>query len=178
MLKWTKFQVVAPVAAVVSIACIIISRAPTLIDEINLWVFKLNLNAGYIVVFSIPILFFLLFWLWRNKDQSILRLEIFIKNRWLLDLMIIIPALASIFMLVQYFLLLRPDGLCNTFSIHHYFWDFNYYGIQPEYCMSLTDETQKLMPYIYPPVQVWGYIIFVILSVRYDFLLWRFYRTI
>ena len=174
-MSWVGFEKAAPFAAIFSFSVMVISRAPTLVNEFSAIGIKFNINAGYIVVFSIPIIMILLVWLWINRDKSILEKRPYSENRWLVLFLIFFPALTSLFMFFQFVTEFSPQGECNTFSTLRYFWDMSLWEMKPEYCFSLPVEIQKLMPYIYPPIQTWAYLCFVGASVFLSIKLWRYY---
>ena len=173
----TRFEKAAPITVLGCVLAMIISRAPALLEEFSMAGFKFNVNAGYIVVFSIPIISGLLMWLWVIRDKSTLDNPLYVKNKWIVPFLVIFPSLAAVFMYVQFVTEFAPSGDCNTFSALRFFWDTSLWEMKPEYCFSLTNNTQKLMPYIYPPLQTWIYLCLVLVSIFLSIKLWRYYRA-
>ena len=176
-MSWAGFEKFAPLTTGLSVCVMVISRAPTLVSEFSAFGLKFNINVGYVVVFSIPTIMFLMIWLWINRDISVLEKKPYSKNRWLVLFLVVFPAFASLFMFVQFLFEFAPQGECNTFSGFRYFWDINLWGLKPEYCFSQLNEIQKFMPHIYPPLQAWMYLLFIVINIFFSFKLWRFYRT-
>ena len=175
-MSWAGFEKIAPLTAGLSISAMVISRAPTLVSEFSALGIKFNINVGYVVLFSIPIFMFMLIWLWINRNLSVLEKRPYSNNKWLISFLVAFPTFSSIFMFVQFMTELSPKSECNTFSSFRYFWDIGLWGIKPEYCFSRLDEIQNFMPYIYPPLQTWLYLIFVGINIILSIKLWRFYR--
>lgn len=170
------FDKIAPIATALSLSAMIISRAPTLINEFSALGFKFNINVGYVVLFSIPTIMFLLLWLWITRDLSVLERKPYINNRWLVSIQVFFMAFASFFMFVQFLTEFSPQGECNKFFFLRYFWDVTLWALKPEYCFSDLDYVQEYMPYIYPPLQTWVYLSFVGVCVAFSIKLWRFYK--
>ena len=176
-MSWYGFEKIGPLVTGLSISAIVISRAPTLVNEFSAFGIKFNINVGYVVVFSIPVILLFLIWLWVNRDRSIVEKKPYSNNRWLLSLLIFFPTFASTFMFVQFVTEFAPQGQCSTFSFFRYFWDTSLWTLKPEYCFSLLDDVQRYMPYLYPPLQTWIYLSFVGACAGLSFKLWRFYRA-
>lgn len=137
----------------------IVSRAPTMVSEISFLGFKLSINAGYVVVFGIPMLFFSVIWLWIARDRSVQSKRPYKNNKWLLPASLGCISVLHIFLFIQYATEFSPTvNECNQFARIRLWYDWSLYGTQPDYCFSLTKEVQDLMPYIYPPVQTWIYV--------------------
>jgi len=176
-MSWFGFEKIAPITLGISISCMVISRAPTLVSEFSALGLKFNINAGYIVVFSVPVIFLLMVWLWVFRDASIIKKAPFDKNMWLIYLLLFFPVFAEIFMFVQFLTVFSPSGECSSFSSLRYIWDFSLWEMKPEYCFSSLDKVQKYMPYIYPPIQTWLYFCFVLVVVFLSIKLTTFYKT-
>ena len=175
----TGFDKVALVSSFVCVSTIFASRAPTFINELNLFGLKFNLNVGYIVIFSIPIILLLLTWFWISRDRTILSKKLYERNHWLISFFVCFPAFSSLFMFIQFIQELAPSSECDTFSSIQYFnllnWD--YWGMKPKYCIEISDEIQNLMPYIYPPIQTWGYLCIVVGNIFLSFKLLKYYES-
>ncbi len=176
-MSWTGFEKFAPLTMAISISAMVISRAPTLVNEFSAIGIKFNINAGYVVVFSVPTIMLLLAWLWINRDKSVLEKKPYVKNNWLALILVTFPSIASLFMFIQFVTEFSPQGECNTFSVLRYFWDTSLWEMKPEYCFNLLDDIQKFMPYIYPPFQTWVYLLFVGASMVFSIKLWRYYSA-
>ncbi|MEP0174156.1 MAG: hypothetical protein ABJH28_05105 [Paraglaciecola sp.] len=131
----------------------VISRAPLLLDNASILSISLNINAGYIVVFSPLILCIgLLFLL--NSNQLVNKP--LTRNA---KIAFIAICLFSFFLLVQFTLNFSIAGQCGEIPPSRFFWDFKLYEIKPEYCFSgISDDVQNQMPYIYAPIQIWIYL--------------------
>ncbi len=176
-MSFAKFEKAAPITFLGCVCAMIISRAPALVDEFGVAGIKFNINAGYVVVFSIPLITLLLAWLWIVRDRSTLDNFPYSNNKWLVSLLVIFPSLAALFLYVQFVIEFAPSGECNTFSSLRYFWDINLWEMKPEYCFNLPKQVQDLMPYIYPPLQTWLYLCLVGVSLVISAKLWKYYRT-
>lgn len=175
-MSWLGFGKAASFTALVCVSAMIISRAPTLASEFNAVGIKFNINVGYVVIFSIPIIVMLQIWLWAIRDKSVLEKRPYSNNKWIISPLVFFPALATIFMFVQFVNEFSPPGECNTFSAIRYFWDMGLWELKPEYCFSLPENVQENMPYIYPPLQTWVYLSFIGASVLLSVKLRKYYH--
>ena len=156
------------------VACVVV-RAPSIFEEgkIPLVDLKLKLNAGWILVFG-PLLIVCaiaaISYLHRTADLSAGgRLIAGIVTR-------AIPCLAAAFISLQFFLLFAPKGECNTFPRLSLLTDWQLKAFQPEYCMSLSAETQAQMPYLLSPpaLNAWAQVILPLIAVWLAVADWRY----
>jgi hypothetical protein len=137
----------------------IISRAPTLLHEIELPVLgKIPLNAGYLLVGG-PLAILLaaaLFWYLASRAPA--------GGTWtaadirVSAVLFAFPVLCAAFLSLQFFLLLAPPGACPSFDRWRYLTDFALGAFQPEYCMGLPQETQRGMPWLLEPPILQGWL--------------------
>lgn len=157
------------------VACVVV-RAPSIFDEgkIPLIDLKLKLNAGWILMFG-PLLIVCaivaITYFHRTKDPST------ISERPVGDIVArAIPCLAAAFLSLQFFLLLAPRRECNTFPRLSLLSAWHLKAFQPEYCMSLSVETQAQMPYLLSPpaLNAWAQVILPMIAVLLVVADWRF----
>jgi len=156
-------------------ACIIV-RAPSIFDEgkVPLIDLKLKLNAGWIltlgplaIVLAISAIAYL------NRDVTRPR----ISERPFTSVAVrAIPCLGAAFLSLQFFLLFAPKGQCNTYPRWMFLTDWRSGAFQPEYCMSLSAETQERMPYLInpPALQAWAQVILPLIAICIVVADWRF----
>ncbi len=171
------FQKVAPITVFICVCAMVVSRAPTLVDEFSMLGVKFNINVGYVVIFSIPIIMLLLTWLWIVRDKSIMEKNPYSNNTWILPFLAIFPSLSAFFLYWQFLTEFAPPGECSTFSASQFFWDIDLWEMKPEYCFNLPQEIQNLMPYIYPPIQTWAYLGFVAVCIFLSVKLRQYYSV-
>jgi hypothetical protein len=84
--------------------------------------------------------------------------------------------LAAAFISLQFFLLFAPKGECNTFPRLSLLTDWQLKAFQPEYCMSLSAETQAQMPYLLSPpaLNAWAQVILPLIAVWLAVADWRY----
>jgi hypothetical protein len=157
------------------VACVVV-RAPSIFEEgkIPLIDLKLKLNAGWILVFG-PLLIACaiaaITYLHRTADHSATGerpIAGFVARA--------IPCLAAAFLSLQFFFLFAPKGQCNTFPRLSLLTDWQLKAFQPEYCMSLSAETQTQMPYLLSPpaLNAWAQVILPLIAICLAVADWRF----
>jgi hypothetical protein len=141
------------------IACIV-SRAPTLLQEVKIPVLdvKLGLNAGYVLVFGPLLVFFAAITVWYLTPRTRLGGAWTISDRQIAAFLFVLPVVIAAFLTLQFFLLLAPPGTCPTFDRWRYLTDFHLEAFQPEYCVGLPSETQKSMPWLIDPPILQGWV--------------------
>jgi hypothetical protein len=92
------FEKTAPIATLACFSAIVISRAPTLVDELNILGMKLHINVGHVVVFSTPLILLLMTWFWVIRDVSLLEKRPFTNNRWIVSFLVSFPSFAAAFL--------------------------------------------------------------------------------
>jgi hypothetical protein len=158
-----------------SIVARVVVRAPSIFEEgkIPLIDLKLKLNAGWILVFG-PLLIVCaiaaISYLHRTADLSATGeppIAGIVARA--------IPCLAAAFISLQFFLLFAPKGQCNTFSRLSLLTDWQLKAFQPEYCMTLSAETQAQMPYLLnpPALNAWAQVILPLITVWLAVADWR-----
>jgi hypothetical protein len=161
--------------------CSIISRAPTLADDLTVVGIGVRWNVGYVITLA-PLLFLAIAtWLfWRSGAVIEVRQDAGKKpirggSRWALLALFLMPAVGCLFLLRQFvFEITEPGVGCGSFDRLKMFlaWPLGP-GWRFEYCNSgLTPEVQRRMPYIWPPVQTWGYVAVVLMAVWLGITTW------
>jgi hypothetical protein len=84
--------------------------------------------------------------------------------------------LAAAVISLQFFLLFAPKGQCNSFPRLSLLTDWGSKAFQPEYCMSLSAETQERMPYLMssPAVNAWAQVVLRLIAICLVVVDWRF----
>ncbi len=148
------------------VACVVV-RAPSIFEEGKIPVvdLKLKLNAGWILIFG-PLLIVcavaVIAYIHRSTDPST------ISERPVAGIVArAIPCLAAAFLSLQFFLLFAPKGECNTFPRLNLLTAWQLKAFQPEYCMSLSAETQAQMPYFLnpPALNAWAQVILPLIAI-------------
>ncbi|KMO33787.1 hypothetical protein VQ03_24380 [Methylobacterium tarhaniae] len=143
----------------------IISRAPSIFDEISLGGLKLtNVNVGWIVIIGPWVILVGMIWLLYYAEAfvgtSVERSRI---AQAVIVLLALLPAIAEIFLLRQLvFETTQPGIPCEQFDHFRLFTDFDLAsaaGWKPHYCFGLKPEQQESMPHFYPPYQTWAHVI-------------------
>lgn len=157
------------------VACVV-ARAPSIFEEgkIPLIDLKLKLNAGWILMFG-PLLIvgviIAITYIHRTSNLPTTgeRPIAGIATR-------AIPCLAAAFLSLQFFLLFAPKGECNTFPRLSLLTAWQVKAFQPEYCMSLSAETQAQMPYLISPpaLNAWIQVILPLIAICLAVADWRF----
>ena len=138
----TRFRWVSYVA----LLAIVIARAPTLMEEGQVFDLPLTINVGYLILFG-PIIM-LLFYVdaYRSaiiaehiKDRAVGR--VFAAVVWM-------PAAFCLFLVLQYFMLVREHSAnCGQFPHELLGWT----EFQAVYCIGVGAETQAKMPWLIRP---------------------------
>lgn len=157
------------------VACVVV-RAPSIFEEgkIPLIDLKLKLNAGWILMFG-PLLIVCAIAAityvnhTTNRSTASERPIAGIVTR-------AVPCLAAAFLSLQFFLLFAPKGKCNTFSRLSLLTAWQHKAFQPQYCMSLSAETQAQMPYLLSPpaLNAWAQVILPMIAIVLAVSDWRF----
>ena len=144
VLSDTTLRYLAIVDALALVGCVF-ARAPS----------ELSINAAYILAFGPMLLLLASAWVavrghratghWQRADLHLARI------------LFSLPTLTSVFLALQFFLLLAPPGECPTFLRWKYLTDFSIEGFKPEYCMGLDTQVQAHGPWLMSPVilQAW-----------------------
>lgn len=159
-----------------SIAACVVVRAPTIFEEGQIPVIdlKLKLNAGYILVFGPLIIVCAIAAITYLTQESRPGRTNAGASRGLL--VRAIPCLAAAFLSLQFFLLLAPKAQCSTFPRWRYLTDWTLSAFKPEYCMTLSAETQERMPWLFdPPVaQAWAQVVLPMIALGLVIRDWRY----
>lgn len=159
-MNWRVWDFCAVTLNVFALIFMIASRAPTLISEFGLFGIKFNINAGYIVAFSIPLLLLGIVILEVLRTDGISQLFPYRNSPNVLRLFVYFPALAMLFMLVQFSQNFAPTiDDCNQFGWSDMYFSFSLFDKKPDYCFSLLEKQQEMMPHVYAPVQSWLYVL-------------------
>jgi hypothetical protein len=170
------------VIAVAAVLCLV-SRAPTL-GEVGFHDFELKLNVGYVVVLGPVILLGLGLWrLWVSGQLVEMRRGLgatTAKHRgWgrLFLFLYLIPGAACVFLFRQFlFETTEPGTDCPQFDHFRLLWDTSLLkvnGWQFAYCFGVKPEEQARMPYIFPPIQTWAYLVISLIAMWLGLLVWR-----
>lgn len=102
--------------------------------------------------------------LWSKREINFLRI------------MVILLGVTAMFMLLQFFLILAPEGTCNQIPHWELLWTLKPAAWKVNHCMSTAAEINKTAWYYVEPVflQAWGHILLTILSLYF---LWRGWRV-
>jgi hypothetical protein len=145
------------------IACII-SRPPTLFSELKIPLIdvKLDLNAGYILVFGPLVIFLAGIVTWYLVPRTPTQRGWTPSDRRVAAVLFGLLPIICAFISLQFFLLLAPPGTCPSFDRWRYLVDFRLSAFKPEYCMGLPSATQERMPWLIEPpiVQAWAQVLF------------------
>lgn len=176
----------------VSFFLCLISRAPTTFGKLGFYGLELKLNVGYIIVFGPVLLMILVLWrLWISVDLSRDRYRIGENNAQstklesiVIYIIYILPGLACFFLLVQFVFKTTalPSTNCDRFNHLRLFWDFSLlnfrgwtkiYGWRFAYCFGVSAEENKLMPYVFPPIQTWAYVLIGAITTWWGNSIWQ-----
>lgn len=146
----------AIVGAIGVLGCII-ARAPTILGKFSVpgTGIELNLNAGYVLIFGPSLLLLGILWASSGAGRRAGRPA---NTDLSSTVIMLLPALSSAFIALQFFLLLAPKGECLTFDRWRYLVDFTLRAFQPEYCMGVSDEMQRSLPWLLNPPMVQGWL--------------------
>ena len=158
-----------------SIAACVVVRAPTIFEEGQIPVIdlKLKLNAGYLLLFGPFLIVCAIAAITYGRAKRLQRTN---EGTFAGILARAIPCLATAYLSLQFFLLLAPNGQCNTFPRWRYLTDWKLSAFKPEYCMSLPVDTQERMPWLFdPPVaQAWAQLLLPLIAVGLVIRDWRY----
>lgn len=173
-----------------SVVLCAVSRGPEMLEGTVEVIIPLNLTAGHVVVFGPWVVLFWVGWqrMWAERlgiRARRLRSEQGPPDeepahRWIWLAIFLLPAAAILFLSVQFGTNMciqqgQDFNGCRAFSEWQMFWDvslFSSKGEKAAYSFGVSAANQENMPYIYPPFQVWAYIVFAALAAWWGRMTW------
>jgi len=176
------------------VICCAVSRAPSMLGKFSFEGIGLILNVGHVVVLAPFVIVSGLVWQgWavrhlaeqrrlaaeQRGDEELPSLS-YSSPAWLWLLLFLVPALGQLFLLIQFVQEMAPaDVGCASFAHHRFLWDLRLAdldGMKSIYCFGLTPKEQNSMPYIYPPIQSWLYLVLLGCGIWQAWAIWRAWR--
>jgi hypothetical protein len=169
----------------VTVIFCVISRAPSMLIEGSLEGMKLQLNVGYVVTLGPLVIWILMLWQrWIASQLAEHRSYLPDECRAVVDQrrvgfklmgLFLFPAIGMLFLLWQFVTEAVPLGFeCEGFDHRRMLWDFSLYQKQMQYCFGIVDPKKaEQLPYVYPPLQTWGYVFLIAWTAYAAVNIWR-----
>lgn len=158
----------------------VLTRAPTqaFLNKMPLIETPILAAAGYVLVFGPLAIAISMWWIAFTFRGGAIQPEGWTRGDLRFTAIVFAaPAILSAFIAFQFFILFAKPGECNTASRVAYLIETGG-GFQPEYCMSISLEAAKSMPYLLEPlfVQAWLQIALPIITALLTRRLWTRWR--